>query len=184
MMNKNNDFTYDTENFNELPQFITDVLHKSGMRFIPMFDCGISAGEDPSSSYSPYQMGLEMDVFVKNSSNQLFVGKVWNRKSTVWPDFTHPNATKYWTSQFAQYHKIIPFDGAWIDMNEPSNFLNGQTNGCPVHKLETPAYTPGMTDDTMTLSKRTLCMTARHTLGTHYNLHNLYGFTDAIVTNR
>src|SRR5699024_1675954 len=116
------------------------------------FDCGISAGEDPPTSYQPFKDGLEMDVFVKNASNQLFVGKVWNSKGfTVWPDFFHKNATKFWTRQFATYHQLIAFDGAWIDMNEPSNFVNGAYNGCPESALESPAYTPGMTDDSLTL---------------------------------
>ncbi|KAI2798523.1 hypothetical protein BLOT_012805 [Blomia tropicalis] len=182
MFDSNNDFTYDRKRFDGLPKFI-EHLHSINMRFVPMFDCGISSGEHPPQSYLPYKMGLEMNVFVRNGTNQPFEGKVWNSKSTVWPDFTHPNATKYWTRQFAEYHKTIQFDGAWIDMNEPSNFLDGAFNGCPTNStLETPQYTPGMVEDSLTLNHKTLCMSARHSIGLHYNLHNLYGISEAIVT--
>lgn len=117
MFQSNNDFTYDHKRFAGLPEFIS-LLHSEGLRFVPMFDCGISAGESPPTSYQPFKDGLDMNVFVKNSTNQLFIGKVWNsRGSTVWPDFTHPNATRFWTRQFATYHKLVEFDGAWIDMN-------------------------------------------------------------------
>ena len=113
----NNDFTYDHQRFSGMPTFI-EQLHSEGRRFVPMFDCGISAGESPPESYLPFKEGLEMDVFVRNSTDQLFIGRVWNSQGrTVWPDFTHPNATRYWTRQFAAYHQLIAFDGSWIDMN-------------------------------------------------------------------
>ncbi|XP_027203752.2 LOW QUALITY PROTEIN: lysosomal alpha-glucosidase-like [Dermatophagoides pteronyssinus] len=183
MFDSYNDFTYNHKQFKELPDFIRNVLHKNGQKFIPMFDCGISSGET-AHSYRPYDYGVELDIFVKNSSKQIFNGKVWNGKSTVWPDFSHPNATKYWSKMFEEYHKIIEFDGAWIDMNEPSNFYDGQIDGCPKTEIENPQYVPGMTDDSLTLRHKTLCMTARHYNDQlHYNLHNLYGFQEAIATN-
>ena len=76
------------------------------MHYIPMVDPGIS-GSEKSGQYAPYDQGLEMDLFIKNSSNNLFIGKVWNRVSTVWPDFTHPNASKYWHKFLAQFHKEV-----------------------------------------------------------------------------
>ncbi|XP_046909432.2 lysosomal alpha-glucosidase [Dermatophagoides farinae] len=181
--NSNNDFTYDHKRFKELPDFINNVLHPNGQKFIPMFDCGISSGE-PAGSYKPFDSGVELDVFVKNSSNKIFRGKVWNGKSTVWPDFSHPNATEYWMDMFAEYHKTIAFDGAWLDMNEPSNFYNGEEHGCPESEIENPQYVPGMTDDSLTLRHKTLCMTARHYNDQlHYNLHNLYSLSMAMATN-
>nr|XP_027203751.1 lysosomal alpha-glucosidase-like [Dermatophagoides pteronyssinus] len=187
MMTSANDFTYDEKHFKGLPDFIDNVLHKNGMKFVPMFDPGISASESPTGSYPPYDYGVELDIFIKNSSKQIFIGKVWNRQSTVWPDFFHPNATKYWTKMFSDYHRQISFDGAWIDMNEPSNFVDGQLRfGCPRNNnFELPPYTPGMTDDSLTLRHKTLCMTARHYNDQlHYNLHNLYGLQETIITNK
>ena len=48
-----------------------------------------------------------MKIFIRNSSDDPFVGKVWNRVSTVWPDFTHPNATEYWTRMMADFHQKV-----------------------------------------------------------------------------
>lgn len=181
MFDANNDFTYDRARFAGLPAFI-ERLHGEGRRFVPMFDCGISAGE--KKPYLPYTEGLAMNVFVRNASGGVLVGKVWNTKSTVWPDFFHPNATAWWTRQFARYHKTIGFDGAWIDMNEPSNFFDGSDVGCPLDSaLEQPQYTPGKDQPDKALRRHSLCATAQQAIGSHYNLHNLYGFSEAIVTN-
>lgn len=106
---------------------------------------------------------------------------MWNRASTVWPDFTDPKTLDYWIYMLKSLHKQIPFDGAWIDMNEPSNFLSGSFTGCPNVSLENPPYLPDV--DGGQLRYKTLCMTAQHYAGLHYNVHNLYGFVEAIVTN-
>ncbi len=67
-------------------------------------------------------------------------------------------------------------------MNEPSNFYDGQKNGCPKNDaLENPPYVPYV--DGGVLAAKTLCMTARQHASVHYNVHNLYGFTESIVTN-
>jgi len=65
-------------------------------------------------------------------------------------------------------------------MNEPSNFLDGSFNGCPNTSLENPQYVPGPYDDP--LRQSTVCMSARQYAGLHYNVHDLYGFTEAIAT--
>ncbi|KAJ8974175.1 hypothetical protein NQ317_004852 [Molorchus minor] len=178
-MNNSNDFTYDKENFKGLPEFVKE-LHTRGMHYIPLIDPGVSASEKPGT-YPPYDIGITMDIFVKNSSEQPFIGKVWNSESTVWPDFTHPNTVDYWTSMLKNLHKEIPFDGAWIDMNEPSNFLSGSFDGCPKSTLESPPYLPAV--DGGVINYKTMCMSAKHYAGLHYDVHNLYGFTEAIVTS-
>lgn len=79
------------------------------------------------------------------------------------------------------YHRKVEFDGAWIDMNEPSNFLSGQLDGCPNTVLDNPPYTPRV--DGGLLYYKTVCMSAKHYVGDHYNVHNLYGISEAIITN-
>ena len=74
--------------------------------------------KDPAISttngYSPYENGLENGVFIKSvDSDQPLVGKVWPGE-TVYPDFTNPNTTKWWTRLASDFHSKIPFDGLWI----------------------------------------------------------------------
>lgn len=178
-MSSNNDFTFNVTSFGGLPGFVKE-LHALGMHYIPLVDAGVS-GSEPTGTYPPYDTGIEMDIFVKNSSGLPFIGKVWNRGTTVWPDFTYPPTVDYWTLMLRSMHNNFAFDGAWIDMNEPSNFLSGSTTGCPQSPLENPPYVPGVQGGQ--LNHKTMCMTAQHSAGLHYNVHNLFGFTEAIITN-
>lgn len=87
-MDNQNDFTYDKENYKGLPAFVKE-LHDKGMHYIPLIDPGVSASEKPGT-YPPYDEGISMDIFVKNSSGQLFIGKVSNVQNTTLKNFmTH-----------------------------------------------------------------------------------------------
>lgn len=77
-MNNSNDFTYDKENFRGLPEFVKD-LHSKGMHYIPIVDPGVSGSEKPGS-YFPYDVGVKMNIFIKNSTDQIFIGKVSQNK--------------------------------------------------------------------------------------------------------
>lgn len=178
-MIKNNGFTYDKVNFKELPQFVEE-LHDRGMHYVPIIDPGVS-GSEPAGSYPPYDRGIEMGIFVMNDSSLPFIGKVWNAESTVWPDFTNPKTLDYWAEMFRSLHNSFAFDGAWIDMNEPSNFLSGSTTGCPNSLLEDPPYVPAVLGGK--LNYKTMCMTAKHYAGRHYDVHNMYAMAEAVVTN-
>lgn len=91
------------------------------------------------------------------------------------------------------------------DMNEPSNFVEGSSRGCPSTSLENPPYTPGRkpppqrSDQVLelrcdvvllpgvlggSLKSKTLCVSAQQKLSSHYNLHNLYGLMEAQATAR
>ena len=71
-MHSRNDFTIDDKNFADLPKFV-EHLHRVGMKYIPMFDPGISASETPGT-YPPYDLGMLLNIFVKNSTGQPFIG--------------------------------------------------------------------------------------------------------------
>ncbi|ERE69027.1 lysosomal alpha-glucosidase-like protein [Cricetulus griseus] len=68
------------------------------------------------------------------------------------------------------------------DMNEPSSFIRGSQWGCPDNELENPPYVPAVVGGA--LQAATICASSRQFLSTHYNLHNLYGLTQAIASNR
>lgn len=173
-MSGRKDFTIDENGFELLPKFV-ETLHSLNMRYVPMFDPFIAL----KHNYRPFDLGMQLNVFVKNTSGQLFVGQVWPGES-VWPDFFHPNATTYWTTLFKTYHDTLPFDGAWLDMNDPANFIDGAKEGCPLNSLESPQYTIGSTGDP--LRHKTLCMSAKHYSGLHYDLHNIYALSETKTT--
>ena len=72
----------------------------------------------------------------------VIVLQVWPG-NTTFPDFTHPAIGTYWSRQLASFHGNISFDGLWIDMNEPSNFIPGSTEGCPRSTYNSPPFLPG-----------------------------------------
>lgn len=67
-------------------------------------------------------------------------------------------------------------------MNEPSNFLDGTFKGCPSTNWDHPVYLPDVSGGK--LYDKTICMSSKQYAGLHYNLHNLYGISEAIATNR
>ncbi|CAL1283204.1 unnamed protein product, partial [Larinioides sclopetarius] len=180
-MNKSKDFTYDEDKFADLPDFV-EYLHSNGMHYVIMTDPGISSSEE-SGTYPPYDDGVEDDLFIKNPNGTQFVGKVWTDGGTVFPDFSHPKINGYWAKQLANFYNIVKYDGIWIDMNEPSNFFNGGSNGCMNSSYEDPPYVPNG-DSNLPLYHKTICMTAKHYSTLHYNEHNLMAFREAIATNQ
>ncbi|KTF87957.1 hypothetical protein cypCar_00004588, partial [Cyprinus carpio] len=99
---------------------------------------------------------------------------------TAFPDFSNPDTHEWWYQNLKSFHEKVPFDGVWIDMNEPSNFFDGSLNGCPENELENPPYTPGILGGT--LKAKTVCASARQKISTHYNIHSLYGLMEAKAT--
>lgn len=57
-------------------------------------------------------------------NGSVLVGKVWPNEA-VYPDFFHPEAEGWWSSQLDSFQQTIAFDGLWQDMNEASNFCSG-----------------------------------------------------------
>jgi lysosomal alpha-glucosidase len=174
-MDRWNDFTYDNNAYSGLPQFV-DELHSNNMHYVPLTDPGIS--QEPK--YYPYDLGTQMDIWIKNATNQTLVGKVWNQSGrTVFPDFSNPESHDFWKEMFFDFHKLIKFDGAWIDMNDISNFVDGSLDGCPWEsEIEQPPYLPGG----YKLQTHTLCLSAQHRAGKEYDVHNLYSFYETIAT--
>ena len=177
-MDNHFDFTIDSQRYAGLPDLVKD-LHQHNQHYIPITDPGIP-NTDPS--YAPYTEGIKVGAFVMQpDSDDPLVGKVWPGY-TVFPDFFNPKTIQYWQEQLQQFHNKVNIDGLWIDMNEPSNFVDGSTSGCPQSSYETPPYTPGIMGGHLT--SKTICMGAKHANGIHYNLHSLYGLSELIATAR
>lgn len=179
---RRNDFTIDTENFGDLGDFVRQ-LHTEGLHFVPIVDPAVS-GDEREGTYPPYDLGKSLDIFVKDPySNDDFIGRVWNPTASVWPDFTNPLTDLYWTEMMLNFSQQIPFDGVWIDMNEPANLINGAKNkGCPdASPYDHPPYDPSVKNGHF-IFKKTICMSSRHYLGLHYDLHNMYSYYESMRT--
>ncbi|XP_058412401.1 sucrase-isomaltase, intestinal [Diceros bicornis minor] len=200
-MERQLDFTIGEE-FSELPQFV-DRIRAEGMRYIIILDPAISGNE--TQPYPAFERGQEKDVFVKwPNTDEICWAKVWpdlpnitidesltedeavnaSRAHAAFPDFFRNSTAEWWAREILDfYNNKMKFDGLWIDMNEPSSFVNGTTsNQCRNDQLNYPPYFPELTKRTDGLHFRTLCMETEQILSDgssvlHYNVHNLYGWS-------
>ncbi|XP_041960066.1 lysosomal alpha-glucosidase [Alosa sapidissima] len=173
-MDGTRDFTFDPVAFATLPDLVKD-LHRHDQKYVMILDPGISSTQ-PSGSYWPFDEGIKRGVFINDSDGHTLIGKVWPGL-TAFPDFTDPVTQEWWFENLQKFHALVPFDGLWIDMNEPSNFVDGSLNGCPETPFDAPPYTPGVLGGS--LRSKTICASARQKLSSHYNLHSLYGLMEA-----
>lgn len=168
------DFTLDPAAFSTLPDMVKD-LHAHQQRYVMILDPGISSTQ-AEGSYWPYDEGLRRGVFINDSDGNTLIGKVWPGL-TAFPDFSDHVTHEWWHDNLKRFHDKVPFDGLWIDMNEPSNFMDGSTKGCPENTLENPPYTPGVLGGS--LRAKTVCASAQQKMSSHYNMHSLYGLMEA-----
>jgi alpha-glucosidase (family GH31 glycosyl hydrolase) len=159
-------------------------LHAAGRRWVPIVDPGVPA----VPGYGPYDAGLAAGAFVRAPLpaplSEPYVGAVWPGL-TVWPDFTAASASArdYWADAVAAFHHVVPFDGLWIDMNEPSNFKS--TPDASPHPPPFSPYCINNGGDRAPLAASTLPPLARSgDYGTpHAARHNLYGLAEAVATH-
>jgi alpha-glucosidase (family GH31 glycosyl hydrolase) len=119
-------------------------LHNTGRHFVIITDPGVKIEQD----YPFYEAGLAKGVFmltpdgtrpqwgkvgrVAFSHSIFIISSCISRQ--VWPglvhfpDWTHPEASDYWTQGVAEFHAQLGFDGLWTDMNEVANFCDGRCN--------------------------------------------------------
>ncbi|KAF1772377.1 Galactose mutarotase, N-terminal barrel [Phytophthora cactorum] len=55
-------------------------------------------------------------------NGERYAQKAFRSGWAVFVDFFHPEASHFWHEQLTKFHKyVMPFDGLWLDMNEPSS---------------------------------------------------------------
>ncbi|XP_051839078.1 sucrase-isomaltase, intestinal [Antechinus flavipes] len=205
-MERQLDFTL-RDRFHDLPRFV-ERLHQDGMKYIIILDPAISGNE--TQPYPAFSRGFEKNVFVKwPNTDEICWAKVWpdlpnitidesltedeavnaSRAHVAFPDFFRPVTADWWATEIDDYYNnVMKFDGLWIDMNEPSSFVNGTTsNVCRNDTLNYPPYFPDLTKRGEGLHFRTMCMETEQILsdGTsvlHYDVHNLYGWSQVKPT--
>jgi alpha-glucosidase (family GH31 glycosyl hydrolase) len=109
---------------------IQSLMTKYDKKYIPILDPTISAKPYQSNGqqYSTLIEGLQSNVFLMDDTNDFpMMSKQWAGPVFV-PDFLHPNCSNYWNHQLLSFKSNYLFDGLWIDMNEVSNFVNGNYN--------------------------------------------------------
>jgi alpha-glucosidase (family GH31 glycosyl hydrolase) len=136
-MNNFVDFTVDTKNFPNLTNLSTS-LHNNNQHLVLIIDAAISA-EDTSNTY--YSLGNSDGVFIKsgmyNSAtyNGNLISSVWP-KTCVFLDWFHPKSINVWSKGLNDLYNQTLFDGIWIDMNEPTTFVHGETKPSDVKTQE------------------------------------------------
>ncbi|XP_014807469.1 PREDICTED: maltase-glucoamylase, intestinal-like [Calidris pugnax] len=179
-MEAKKDFTYDKEKFKDLPGFRA-YMNEKGQKYIIILDAAIS--KEPlvdGSPYPAYERGQKRGVWVNESDGVTpVVGQVWPG-TTVFPDFTNPESSKWWVEECQLFYQQVPYDGIWIDMNEVSSFVAGSVNGCKQNDLNFPPFTPHVVD--RLLFSKTICMDAVQAWGRQYDVHNLYGYSMTLST--
>ena len=106
-------FTIDSEHMPQPVETISE-LRERGFRIVPILDPGIKREE----GYVVYDSGKAANVFCLNSSGGVFTGLVWPGFA-VFPDFSLPE-TRLWWAGYARRFFELGFEGAWLDMNDPS----------------------------------------------------------------
>ncbi|XP_063997508.1 maltase-glucoamylase-like, partial [Pogoniulus pusillus] len=209
-MQRQMDFTL-SPRFSGLPALI-EKMQREGMRFVLILDPAIAAND---SHYLAFERGLQEDIFIKwPNSSDIVYGKVWPdlpnvevnnsldwdtqvelyRAYAAFPDFFRGSTQRWWEREITEVYSnprnaslSMRFDGIWIDMNEPSSFVNGAVGGCRDRELNFPPYLPQLGSRSQGLSFKTLCMEAEQLLPDgsplrHYDVHNLYGWAQTKPT--
>ncbi|KAM5303222.1 putative maltase-glucoamylase 2 [Glossophaga mutica] len=173
-MDGKKDFTVDEKAFPGLPGF-SENLHKHGLKYVIIMNPGISNDSD----YYTYTNGTKRRVWVLGD-NGFVLGQGYPGW-TVFPDYTNPVCTQWWTEEVQKFHRILKFDGVWIELDEVSNLLPASDLSCEANQLNFPPFTPRVLD--RLLFARTLCMEAEFYWGLHYDVHSLYGYSMAKATD-
>lgn len=121
-LENNKVFTLDPERFplKKMQKFVRK-LHEDSQHYVVMVDPAVAYQDYPA-----FNRGRDLDIFLRNTSNQIYQGVVWPGLS-AYPDWFSRNVQEYWHNEFARFfdaYEGVDIDSLWIDMNEPSNFCS------------------------------------------------------------
>eukprot|EP00347_Sterkiella_histriomuscorum_P022543 403338093 len=133
-LKSDSNFQIDTTAFTNLQDLAT-TLHANNQRLVVMIKPTIVA-EDLKDSY--FVQGQNDNIFLKSSihKNKDYQGALINTdsngKKVVFIDWFNNKCIDMWKSGIEQIYSKVPFDGIWLDMNEPFTNENGEVNMDPV----------------------------------------------------
>ena len=106
-------FTTSPEHFDDIAQDLK-ALQANGRHIVPILDPGVKV----ESGYAVAASGQAADIFCHNPEGQPYVGFVWPGR-TWFPDYSLPEGRDWWAT-YSKAFRELGFDGAWLDMNDPS----------------------------------------------------------------
>ncbi|XP_050708861.1 lysosomal alpha-glucosidase-like isoform X2 [Eriocheir sinensis] len=140
-----------------------------------------------SLTVDPCPIRTSLSPVVWSSESPLYRTTVTPRKSRstagMWPPLATAPSVPWWAilTELLLLLLLLLTLLPWKDMNEPSNLWSRSHHSCQQNNLERPPFLPPVVRDS--LFCHTVCMSARHYIGLHYNLHNLYGLSETSATN-
>ena len=112
-------FTIDDTRFNST--ILNRMLEDYQKKLVLIIDPGVKV----KPGYVPYDVGMEKGIFIKNYKGDPLLSCVWPGQ-THFPDFMDQKTQDYWGDMFEILHNKVNFSGIWLDMNELSNFVDGE----------------------------------------------------------
>ncbi|CAK60057.1 unnamed protein product (macronuclear) [Paramecium tetraurelia] len=121
-MNDRQIFSVDETRFHKSD--FEEIQNQLGVNYIPIID--VAVGVKYGKQDKGFREGINLDIFLRSpNTGQRFRGNVWPG-SSYFPDFFHPNCSTYWRTMIKHLYQSTNFSGLWIDMNEPTNFCDGE----------------------------------------------------------
>lgn len=171
---------------------ITNRSDPLGVHWVPIVDPGIAVDSDCGRDLLASRAHLNSN---KQNSTPL-LGYVWPG-DVYYPDFNHFNASDLWHQchiRWQQKYGILP-SGIWIDMNELSNFVDGEKAKSKTKLNPKVVSLDDLPWDAMgssTLESHTVAIDGLHAGNGKYlkgyefiqelDFHNLNGFLESIAT--
>ena len=127
--------------------------------------------------------------FTSGYNNKLFIGDVWPGNATFVNFLPETGGDKFWRNNVKKFHSLVPFSGLWLDMNEASNFCNGECPPGRDYPIIDPVemyglkYEPGQRSlNDKSVSLNAYMKDANGKTVTQYDHHSLYGYLEALST--
>ncbi|CAG9537346.1 unnamed protein product [Cercopithifilaria johnstoni] len=222
-MERYKDFTIGKEHWSNFKEY-ADELHNNGMHLVLIIDPAVQV------NYSTFQRAIEKNAsfiewenydhvqheiqnkYPSTKGTKIMLSVVWPDWHVAFPDFLdpEPSTAEWWIEEFKRFYQMLPFDGIWIDMNEPAAFGTNEYHPfyfddpdrpakiiplkCPLNdatlKYDNPPYETwnsyAYNFFEAHLSNKTVCMSGMTNRGTQriYDTKNLYGLAETIITQK
>ena len=177
-MNDYQPFTVDESRYNI--EAFKKTLSTYNKKFVMIIEPTIGL---KNADFELLKKGKEKGLFIKNSSDNYLINRVWPGRSHFL-DYFNPQTNEFWNLALKDLKTKLDFAGIWLDMNEIAAFEAGQVDmdsykiSCDDSKKY--PYFPG----NKVFETATVCPNAKH-FGDleHIQVHNYYPNQQAKLTH-